>query len=87
VVTHTCPDARKGVADCACSDTVTAQWEMTELLPEEWDELLGMVGESGTSGARGKYGEGGDRGSAGPLNLGNDRRLPTVVYRKCRSDR
>lgn len=87
MVTHTCPDERKGVDDFACSNRVTAQCENTELLPEEWDELLMIVGEMGTSGAKGKKGVGGDRGSGAPLSLGNDRGLPTVVDRKCRSGR
>ena len=55
-----------------------------------------MVGEIGTSGAGGatganpaggKKGDGGDRGSSCGvgLNLGKDRRLPTVVYGECSS--
>lgn len=86
MATHTCPDVRKGVADCACSKTVTAQWGVTVLLPDEWDELLTTVGEIGISGARGKKGDGGDRGSAPPRSLRNERRLPTMVYRKRRSE-
>lgn len=64
-----------------------AQWEREVELPEEREEWLVAVGETGTSGAGGacrgggNKGDGGDRGSSRGLgrSLSNDGRLPPMI--------